>query len=112
MLDSSEAILIEYDPQQLSYSEILDMWCTKFAHFRSKPSKRQYRHVLFCQSDDGEREVAVAKVRALERTSPVYVNVEEPLIFYRAEEHHQDFFLKSRAKIEASNRLRMTLRMF
>lgn len=25
MLDSSEAILIEYDPAQLSYSEILDV---------------------------------------------------------------------------------------
>lgn len=140
ILDSSEAILIEYDPQQLTYSDILNMvcsnkiwlvtfitifeyhshyicalqktlikWATKFAFFRSKPSKRQYRQILFINSEH-EKDLARIKIRALEQTSPVYVSVEPATIFYRAEEHHQDFFIKSRAKIAESNRLNMMFR--
>lgn len=102
ILDSSEAILLEYDPQKLSFSDILNMWSTNFAFFRSKPSKRQYRQILFVNSDE-ERAIATAKIRVLEQTSQVYVSVEPVATFYRAEEHHQDFFLKSRAKIAEAN---------
>jgi peptide methionine sulfoxide reductase MsrA len=83
---------------------------------RSKPSKRQYRHILFLNTPnhdhedtsvlDGTKEqqqqqqqemleqqkhAIRTKIRALEQTSPIHVSVEPLVIFYRAEEHHQRF---------------------
>jgi peptide methionine sulfoxide reductase MsrA len=98
-------------------------WSTNFAFFRSKPTKRQYRHILFLNApnnhhdndtrtkmhDDmveAQKEAMRTKIRALEQTSPVYVSVEPLSTFYRAEEHHQHFFVKSRERVAEANRLR------
>ena len=100
-------------------------WSTKFAFFRSKPTKRQYRHILFLNApnnhhdhddDNGTRthdeiverqkQAMRTKIRALEETSPIYVSVEPLSTFYRAEEHHQHFFVKSRERVAEANRLR------
>lgn len=103
-------------------------WSRNFAFFRSKPAKRQYRHILFLnapnhedddsvvdetkkqqQEDDAfeqQKQAIITKIRALEQTSPIYVSVEPLVTFYRAEEHHQHFFRKSRERVAEANRLR------
>jgi peptide methionine sulfoxide reductase MsrA len=53
-----------------------------------------------------ENRIACEKIRQLEETSPVYVSIEAIATFYRAEEHHQHFFRKSRARIAEVNEQR------
>jgi peptide methionine sulfoxide reductase MsrA len=101
--DSSEAVLIEFDPSEISYRQILDKWSRNFAFFRTKPRSDQYRHILFYRSEEQKLE-AIAKLEELIQIAPAYVSIEpiDGFPFYQAEEHHQNFFLKSRAKIAAS----------
>lgn len=100
--DSSEAVLIEFDPSIITYQDILDHWSTHFAFFRSPPRTAQYRHSLFYRNSE-QQSRAVAKVKELRKIAPAYVAIQnmDSFQFYQAEEYHQDFFLKSRAKIAA-----------
>ena len=100
--DSSEAILIEFDPSIITYQDILDYWSTHFAFFRSPSRTAQYRHCLFYRNLE-QQSHAVAKVKEVREIAPAYVDIQnmDSFQFYQAEEYHQDFFLKSRARISA-----------
>jgi len=101
--DSSEALLFEFDPYEISYQEILDKWSTSFAFFRSKPKSTQYRHILFYRNEE-QKEMAIAKLEEVRKVATAYVSIEpmDSFVFYQGEDHHQNFFLKSRAKVAAS----------
>ena len=93
----AEAVLIEYDPNVISYEEILNIF---FAiHDPTQLNRQgadvgtQYRSVIFPLSEEQER---IAR-EVIEELQPHYNNkivttIEDPKEFYPAEEYHQNYY--------------------
>jgi peptide-methionine (S)-S-oxide reductase len=95
--DSTEAIMVEFDPDIVSYEAILDEWAKSHAPFF--PQKCQYRSAIFYNSEE-QREAAlrvIGKLQSKNEERKVYADVEPVSAFYRAEEYHQDFLNKQKS---------------
>ncbi len=101
----AESVRIQFDPEQISYSQILDIFFT-VAHdptqlnYQGPDHGRQYRSVVF-YLDDQQRSTAEAVIRQLE-ANRVYadkiVTILQPFDkFYTAEMYHQDFMQRNPA---------------
>ena len=82
MMDHTESLLIEYDPQRYSYLDILKKWRTLGVPY---PAKTQYRWAVFYLNPQQEQ-IAKDFCRDIK-----YVDVEPATKFYMAEARHQDF---------------------
>lgn len=101
IMDSTEAVLIEFDPKIVSYEKILDVWAKQ--HNPQYRQKTQYRSALWVK-DEKQREAALAKIEAMKHVQhgfgktnkplKLFVDVDDIFPFYRAEEYHQDYLLK------------------
>ncbi|WP_254271784.1 peptide-methionine (S)-S-oxide reductase MsrA [Haloarcula marina] len=93
--DHTEVVQVEYDPEELAYEDLLDVFWANHSPFTT-PHKRQYRGVVLAH-DDAQREAAVASKAALEeRTGKSVQTAIEPLAsFTLAEEYHQKYELQS-----------------
>lgn len=91
--DSTEAVLIEYDPEVISYEDILNAW--KKQHYPFYPDKPQYRSAIWVR-DDKEKIIAEKIVNswAFETGKKIFTDIELVTKFYRAEEYHQDYLKK------------------
>ena len=97
----AEAVQIEYDPQQVSYEELLDVfWAVHDPTTlnRQGPDKgTQYRSAIFFISPEQEK-LARASKEKLEKSGrfekPIVTEITPAKEFYRAEEYHQDYFNK------------------
>jgi peptide-methionine (S)-S-oxide reductase len=100
----AEAIQIEYDPDQLSYEDVLEVFFT--VHDPTQLNRQgpdvgsQYRSAIFSH-DDAQRETAEEFIEAL-RTVDAYedeivTEVESLEEFWPAEEYHQDYYEKNPA---------------
>lgn len=94
----AEAIRIEYDPAQLSYGQLLQIFFT--AHDPTTKDRqgndhgRQYRSAIFYASDE-EKKVAEAYIKQLDAAkifkAPVVTTLEPLKEFFPAEDYHQDY---------------------
>lgn len=94
-----EVVRVTFDPQQLSYSELLDVFFT--IHDPTTPNRQgndvgeQYRSVIFYTSDQQRRqaEEAIAALNAA-RTfpQPIVTAVEPEKKFFVAEDYHQEYY--------------------
>ena len=93
--DHTEVVQVEYDPDAVSYEDLLDVFWANHTPF-SAPRKRQYRGVVLTH-DDQQREAAQRTREELEsRTGkPVETAIEALDRFYLAEEYHQKYELRS-----------------
>ena len=96
----AEVVQIEYDPDTISYEELLDIFWK--AHNPTTPNRQgadigtQYRSIILYHND-AQREAAL---RSKEKASQMF---DDPIVteivplgeFYRAEEYHQDYFAKN-----------------
>lgn len=93
--DSTESVLIEYNPTEITYEDILIEMMRQ--HSPTRPAfKRQYRSVIFYKNI-GEKGIAQNVVDSLSASKlgkKMYTDIEPITAFYRAEEYHQDFQLK------------------
>jgi len=93
--DHAETVQVEYDPEKISYGELLDVfWTSHNPAARSWSS--QYRSAIF-PADEEQRKAAersAAKVRA-ELGGRIFTAVEPLSRFYRAEGYHQKYYLRS-----------------
>ena len=97
-----EAVQITFDPQQVSYEELLNIFWrqidpTDFAgQFADRGS--QYRTAIFYHSPQ-QRQAAEKSKEELERASyfstPIVTEIIKALEFYPAEDYHQDYYLKN-----------------
>ena len=100
----AEVVQVEYDPDDLSYEDILEIFFT--VHDPTQLNRQgpdvgsQYRSIVLYH-DDEQRQVVENYVAALDEEGgyddEVVTEVEPLETFYRAEEKHQDYFEKNPA---------------
>jgi peptide-methionine (S)-S-oxide reductase len=96
--DHAEAVEITYDPRQVSYGKLLQMFFTihdPTQKDRQGPDRgRQYRSAIF-YATESQREIAAAYRRQLTEAGafsrPIATTLEPLTGFYPAEEYHQDY---------------------
>jgi methionine-S-sulfoxide reductase len=99
--DHTETLQIDYDPQRITYSQLLDYFWKSH-----KPTQRnwnrQYMHAVFYH-DERQRQLALKSKAAIEAQIDRTVHTEIlPLkTFYRAEDYHQKYILNRRAELAA-----------
>jgi peptide methionine sulfoxide reductase msrA/msrB len=97
-----EAVQIHYDPEQISYDELLAIfWRTidpTDAGGQFVDRGPQYRTAIFYANDE-EKQLAEASKRALKAsgrfTTQLATAIRPLAVFYPAEEHHQDYYRKA-----------------
>jgi peptide-methionine (S)-S-oxide reductase len=100
----AEVVQVQYDPEALSYEEILEIFFT--VHDPTQLNRQgpdvgsQYRSIVLYH-DDEQRRLAEEYVAALDEEGgyddEVVTEVERLETFYRAEAKHQDYFEKNPA---------------
>lgn len=94
----AEAIRITFDPETISYEQLLDVFFD--AHDPTQLNRQgndigtQYRSAIFYASDD-DKQAAAAKIAALNEKRafprPIVTTLEPLSQFYPAEDYHQDY---------------------
>lgn len=97
--DHAEAVQIRYDPERISYGQLLKVFFS-VAHDPTQLDRqgndrgRQYRSVIF-HADAAQKRVAEAYIRQLDAAavfnSPIATRVEPLEAFYEAESYHQKY---------------------
>ncbi len=97
----AESVQIVYDPQQVSYGQILQVFFS-VAHDPTQLNRQgpdsgsQYRSVIF-YGDETQQKIAVAYISQLDKAgvfhAPIVTRVDPLKEFYAAEGYHQDFLL-------------------
>ena len=100
----AEAIQVEYDPEEISYPELLKIFFEN--HNPTTPNRQgpdigiQYRSAIFCHSPEQEQ---IAK-EVKEKLNPfakntfgndIVTEIKSVSTFFRAEEYHQKYFEKN-----------------
>lgn len=101
----TEAVKIWFDPEQLSYSELVEIYWEQtdptdaMGQFQDRGDN--YRPVIFV-ADDTQRAIAEKSKAALAASgrfdAPIVTTIEDAQPFYEAEEYHQDFYKKDPAR--------------
>ena len=96
--DHTEALRIEFDPEVLSYENLLEQYFRMAGSLSFAPYSRQYRNAILVHSE-AQRETAEAVFsrHGGPRTAPhkrPFLDIEDATPFYRAEEYHQKYIQK------------------
>lgn len=103
-----EAVQITFDPQIITYHELLDIFWRQIdptdpgGSFADRGS--QYKTAIFTH-DSKQKEIAQQSKRDLEESGPfdkpVVTEILEADTFYEAEDYHQNFYLKNPARYKS-----------
>jgi peptide-methionine (S)-S-oxide reductase len=93
----AEAIKVGFDPAQLSYGDLLDIFFA--THDPTQLNRQgndvgtQYRSAIFPQSDEqaAEAKAAIARVQG-DQSKPIVTTIEANDTWYPAEGYHQDYW--------------------
>ncbi len=98
----AEAVQIIYDPERISYKELLDIFWRQIdptddgGQFVDRGS--QYRSAIFYHSDE-QRRIAEESKEHLRKLGihdkPIVTEIVAATAFYRAEDYHQDYYTKN-----------------
>jgi peptide-methionine (S)-S-oxide reductase len=96
----AEAVEIVYDPAKVSYEKLVDVFwhnidpLVKDRQFCDHGD--QYRSAIFYRGDDQRRVAEASKVAVQARfKQPVQTEIVAAGPFYKAEDYHQDYYLKN-----------------
>lgn len=102
MTGHTEAVQVHYDPDQISYTDILEVFWRNIdptdqsGQFVDRG--RQYRPGIFYDGEE-QKQAALASKMKLEQSGrfqkPIVIEITAMTAFYPAEEYHQDFYKKS-----------------
>ncbi len=97
----AEAVEVEYDPDEISYEELLDVFWNN--HNPTTLNRQgpdigiQYRSAIFYH-DDEQKEIAEKSKQTLDKSrkyeNPIVTEIVPSPTFYSAEEYHQKYFKK------------------
>jgi len=90
--DYAESIRIRFDPQKVTYEDLISMFFAFHEPLDPRFSGTQYRSAIFVHIGEQRSmaQRAVSEWGALAQ----YVSIEDASDFYRAEEYHQKFLEK------------------
>src|SRR5688572_2266966 len=93
----AEAIRITFDPDQISYTDLLDIFFA--THDPTQLNRQgndvgtQYRSAIFPEDEGQEREARAAIERAqADQAQPIVTTIEPKGEWYPAEDYHQDYW--------------------
>ena len=97
----AEAVEIEYEPDEISYEELLDVFWNNHnpttLNHQGPDVGIQYRSAIFYH-DDEQKDIAEKSKQLLEKSgrheNPIVTQIVPALTFYKAEEYHQKYFKK------------------
>ena len=94
-----ETIQIDYDPEKVDFQSLMDVFLGSVDPFDPDGQfiDRGFSYTLAVYYlSEGQRRAAAEKLQKLEQESgkPVYIRLEPFRSFWRAEEYHQDYYLK------------------
>jgi peptide-methionine (S)-S-oxide reductase len=99
--DQAETLQVRYDPVQVAYEQLLDVY---WAGFRPKHRSwgTQYRNAIFVHGEE-QRRAAEAYKRRLEAESgdELQVSIEPAVTFWSAEDYHQKYYLRGDRELAA-----------
>lgn len=97
----AEAVLVEYDPDKLSYEELLDVfWDSHDPTTRNRQGPdvgSQYRSAIFYHNEEQGKFARESKDKLDQSGTyekPIVTEIEPAGPFYRAEEYHQQYYQK------------------
>ncbi len=103
----TEAIEIQFDPTQITYSELLDVFWKNIDP--TTPNRQfadigsQYRTVIFYH-DEKQKQIAELSKEEMGKTEihdkPIVTEIVLASFFYKAEDYHQEYYKKSAARYE------------
>jgi peptide-methionine (S)-S-oxide reductase len=98
--DHAETIQIDFDPTVIAYETLLTIFWANHNPIRPK-WRRQYMSAVFYH-DDAQRIAAIASMEAeaKRRGQTIHTEVASAGPFYRAEDYHQKYFLRSKRRFE------------
>ncbi len=96
----TEAIQIEYNPDVVSYEQLLDIFWRNVDPFSENGQfcdrGYQYRAEIFYADEKQKIEAEASKTKVQEKLGePVVVEIEPAAVFYPAEDYHQDYYKKN-----------------
>jgi peptide-methionine (S)-S-oxide reductase len=92
--DHTETIQIDYDPNQITYRELLDVFW-KSHNPTSRALSRQYMSIIFYHSEEQKRLALETRNReAANRNTKIYTEIVPYTEFYLAEDYHQKYRLQ------------------
>ena len=86
--DHSEAVQIDYDPEKISYNELLEIF--KYNHNQFFGSSQRERSIIFYQNEDQKQKAKAM----LEKENKLNVEISPLDEFYIAENNHQKYYLQ------------------
>ena len=97
----AEAVEIEFDPDEISYEELLDVFWNNHnpttLNRQGPDVGNQYRSAIFYH-DDKQKEIAEESKQSLSASKshkdPVVTQIVPAPTFYKAEDYHQKYFKK------------------
>ena len=92
--DHTEAVLIEFNPQLVTYEDLLIEWSRM--HTPCYKGKTQYRSAIWYLDEEQKAtaEEVLKGMKSNSRGNTLYTDLEPVTRFYKAEEYHQDFMSK------------------
>ncbi len=100
-----EAISVTYDPAVISYAQLLDIFWSNVDPFDNQgqfcDKGTQYQAAIFVSSPE-ERKAAEESLAAVEAkfSRKVATQIQQQVTFFEAEDYHQDYYEKNKAKYE------------
>ena len=100
-----EAVQVFFDPEQISFSQILDIFWRKINPLDKEGQfadrGRQYSTAIFYHSEEQKRQAKKSK-KELQEKGPFTESIATPILafknFYKAEDYHQDYYKKNPLK--------------
>ena len=91
--DHTETVQIEYDPDQISYQELLEVFWNSH-NAATPPYSVQYKSIIFYHDGEQKRLALESKAREEEkRNANIYTEIVPYSKFYLAEDYHQKYYL-------------------
>ena len=97
--DHTETVQIEYDPTQVSYEELLDLFWESH-NPTSQPYSRQYMSIIFHHNEEQRRLAMESRDReAVRRGAEIFTEIVPASEFTLAEGYHQKYRLQQQPEI-------------
>ncbi|XP_055317536.1 peptide methionine sulfoxide reductase-like [Sitodiplosis mosellana] len=95
--DHVEVITIDFDPNEVTYSQLLDLFWNNHEYGLTTRVKRQYASVIYYHNDEQKRVASesLESERINRPTEQIITEIVKVDTIYTAEDYHQKYYLQS-----------------